>query len=114
MEIRVVKEKISTSDLKKLVGEGLDDILKAVVDIEKEIMAIGGELHSDANEPLIENGSKQDNLWGINIYPNKPREEIIEFSSLINIRPLSGNRSMEIQLPEIKEKIIKVVDKLIE
>lgn len=114
MIIKIIKEKITKDELKKLAEENFGEMIKAAVDIEKEIIALGGELHADANSLLIEKGSNQENLWGINIYPNKPRDEWLEFSALINIRPLVGNRSMEIQDPEIKEKIKKIVDKLIE
>lgn len=114
MTIKVVKEKISKSELEEIAKEMFGEIVKAVVDTEKEVAAIGGELHSDANEVLIKNGSKQENLWGINICLRKPKEERIEFFALINIRPSLGNRSMEIENQEIREKIKKIVDKLIE
>lgn len=113
MEIKIVKDKITQDELKKIAQEGFGEIVKAVVDIEKEIMALGGELHSDANELLLENGSKQENLWGINIYPEKPEDGKIEFSALINIRPSIDNRSMEIQNSEIKKKIKQIVNKLL-
>ena len=89
-------------------------MVKAVVDVEKEIMAMGGEFHSDANEVLIKKNSNQKNIWGINIYPYKKRAERIEFISLINIRPAENNFDMELQNEEIKEKINKIVDKLIQ
>lgn len=114
MAIKIIKEKIARKELEDIAKEFYVDMVKAMVDIESETMAIGGELHSDANEVLIKNGSSQENVWGINIYLDKPKEERIEFSSLINIRPLKGNRSIEIELPEIRERIKKIVDKLIE
>jgi len=88
--------------------------LKAVIDIEKEIMAIGGELHADANQLLIENeGSDQRKVWGINIYPKETRDKWIVFDSLINIKPLSNNRSLGVEDEEIRNKIKEVVSKLI-
>lgn len=113
MEIKIIKEKITKEELKKITQEGFGEMVKAVVDIEKEIIALGGELHADGNALLLENGSKQENLWGINIYPNKPKNEWVEFSALINIRPSIGNRSMEIQDNKIKEKIKEIINKLI-
>jgi len=113
MEIKIIKEKITKKELEEIAKEFFSEMVKAVVDIEKEIIATGGELHADANALLISEGSKQNNLWGINIYFNKPREEWLEFSALINIRPSNNNRSMEIQSNEIKEKIKKIVDRLI-
>lgn len=115
MEIKMIKEKITEEELKKIAQEGFDDVLKAVVDVEKEIMAVGGELHSDEQELLIEKEDcKNENLWGINIYPIKPREQWLDFNSLINIRPSVNNRSMEIQDQKIKEKIKKIVNDLIQ
>lgn len=106
MAIKIIKEKIRKDELGS-------DMIKAVIDIEKEIIALGGELHSDANNLLIEQGSNQQNLWGINIYPEKSKDEWIEFNSLINIRPSLNNRSMEIENSETKEKIKKIVNNLI-
>ena len=80
---------------------------------EKEILALGGEFHSDCYEALIENGSQAGNVWGFNIFPDLPKERCLEFTSLINIRPNLGNRSMEIQNEEIRQKISKIIEKII-
>ncbi len=107
MTIKVIKEKIKKDEL----GE---DTVKGVVDIEKEIIALGGEFHSDANSLLIEKeNSSQRDIWGFNISPNKSKEQRLEFVSLINIRPADNNFDMEIQNPEIRKKIKQIVDKLI-
>lgn len=113
MEIRVIKEKITKQELESFAKNNYGDMIKAAIDIEKEIIALGGELHSDANEVLIKQGSSQRNIWGINIYPAKEKEEWIEFVSLINIRPADNNFDMEVQNKEIKEKIRQIIDKLI-
>lgn len=89
------------------------NIVKAVVDAERGIMAIDGELHSDEQALLLENNSKQENLWGINIYPDKSDEDFIEFDSVINIRPSQQNRSRGIENPETKKTILELVNKLI-
>ncbi len=88
-------------------------MVKAVVDIEQEIMAIGGELHADEEAVLIENGSRNNNLWGINIQFNEPENAWIEFDSMINLKPALGNRSRSVESAEIKEKIKKIVSLLI-
>jgi hypothetical protein len=113
MEIKIIKEKISKEELRKTAQDSFEGMVKAVVDIEKEIIALGGELHADANELLIKQGSSQKDLWGINIYPDESKEDYIEFNSLINIRPSLGNRSIEIQDLDIKEKIREIINKLI-
>jgi len=90
-------------------------MVKAVVDVEQEIMAIGGELHADEEIVLIEQGgSKRGNTWGINFYPGKSGDEFIEFDSMINLKPHLGNRSRDIVDPAIREKIKAVVAKLIQ
>jgi hypothetical protein len=88
-------------------------MVKAVVDVEREIMALGGDLHSDEEAFLLENGSLQENLWGINLWVEKPFEEMIEFDSIINIRPKQGNRSRFIEDENVRNKIKKIIKKLI-
>jgi len=90
------------------------NLVKAVVDIEKKIMVIDAELHSDEEALLIESGSKQKDLWGINLYPEIQDDSWIEFDSMINLRPSQGNRSRNVDNPEIRKKIIKIVNNLIE
>lgn len=115
MTIKIIKEKITRQKLEDIVKENYGDMVKAVVDIKKEIMAIGGEFHSDASVILVEQkDSNQEDIWGINIYPEKEKNEWIEFNSLVNIKPLKNNRDVEIESEEIKDKIKKIVDKLIE
>ena len=100
--------------LRDMAGVQFGDMVKAVVDIEAGIMAIGGELHSDEEAVLLDNGSHQSNLWGINLYPEKSSEEWIEFDSMINVRPSGGNRSRFVESEEIREAIIQIVQRLVE
>lgn len=114
MEIRIVKNPISKEELLILAKEGFGDLVKAAVDIEQEIMAVGGELHMDEEVLLIEKErSKQNNVWGINIYPGKAGDDFIEFDSMINLKPAFGNRSRGVDDQDIREKIKSVVMKLI-
>ena len=85
------------------------NLVKAVVDVERKIMAVDGELHADEEALLLENGSLQENLWGINIYPDLEGPERIEFDSVINIRPSQGNRSRGVDDPTVRERIIQAV-----
>jgi hypothetical protein len=96
-----------------MAEEGFGDLVKVVVDIEKQILAVGGELHADEETLLLKSGSRQENLWGINLYPQKAGEEFIEFDSVINLRPAQGNRSRGIENPEIQKRIREIVEKLI-
>ncbi|MCB0284785.1 MAG: hypothetical protein KDF60_19560 [Calditrichaeota bacterium] len=90
-----------------------DGMLKIVVDIEQEILAIDAEMHADLEEILIENGSQQKNLWGANVYPDKKADDFIEYTSFINIRPREKNRSMEVQNPDIKLKIKNITERML-
>lgn len=89
------------------------DMVKVVVDVERKILAIGGELHADDEATLLADGSKQQHLWGANIYVEKTGTERIEYSSLINIRPAQGNRDMEIQDEAVRSKVKAVIDALV-
>lgn len=89
------------------------DMIKAVVDLEVGMMAIGGELHSDEEAMLLDEGSRQSNLWGINLYPDKPSEEWIEFDSMINVRPSGGNRSRFVESGKIREAITQIIQRLV-
>ncbi|HEC69721.1 MAG TPA: hypothetical protein ENI31_05530 [Candidatus Omnitrophica bacterium] len=111
--MKIIKDEISLQELKKLAEESFGNLVKAVVDVEREVMAIGGELHSDEEALLIEDGSNQRSLWGINLYPHTEEKDWIEFDSVINIRPSQGNLSRNVDNPQIKDKIIKIVNKLV-
>ncbi|MBU3965344.1 hypothetical protein KKG29_03665 [Patescibacteria group bacterium] len=112
--MKIIKDKISIKELEKIAEAMFGDLVKAVVDIEKKIMVIGGELHADEEALLIENGSKQDNLWGINIYPAANDENWIEFDSMINLRPSQGNKSRGVENIDTRKIIIEIVNNLIE
>ncbi len=113
MQIKIVTNKITLAEVKKLAQESYGDMVKAVADIGLGILAIGGEMHADAEQLLLEKGSRQDDLWGFNIYPDAPDDQMLEYISLINIRPRLGNRSQEIKSEEIKNKIKNLVRKII-
>lgn len=89
------------------------NFVKAVVDIEKNIMVVDAELHADEEAILLENGSKQENLWGINIYPELTGEDLIEFDSMINLKPHQNNKTRSVEDPEIRTKITKIVADLL-
>lgn len=110
--MHIVDTHISHEELVALANERYGDLVKAVVDVARSIMAIGMEMHVDGESALLEQGSKQQDLWGINIYPEKPRDQWIEFDSMINLRPRQGNRSRGVEDKEMQKQIIAVVDKL--
>lgn len=111
--IKVVREKISRDELKSFLGNPYSDMIKFVVDIKKEIIALGGELHSDAESLLIEQGSVQSDLWGGNLFLEDSGKQRIEYSSMINIRPSAGNRALEVKDDKLKSQMKAVIDKLL-
>lgn len=108
-EIKVITASISRSELCILAKEIFGDLVKAVVDIEQRSMAVGGELHSDEEQVLLEKGSTQEHLWGINLYPEKEGDDWIEFDSMINIRPSQGNRSRGVEDIKIQGVVRDIV-----
>jgi hypothetical protein len=111
--MKIVQERIGLKELKEMAANGFGNFVKAVVDVRNEIMAVDGELHSDEEALLLEQGSQQKNLWGINLYPELTGDDFIEFDSMINLRPFQGNRSRGVDNPEIREKIKVIVNRLV-
>jgi hypothetical protein len=111
--IIIVRDNIEIEILKKMAQETFGDMVKAVADILNGIVAIGGELHADAEALLLEDGSKQQDLWGFNIYPEKSKDEWLEYDSMINIKPGLGNRSRNIENDDIRKKIAEMVLKIV-
>ena len=82
------------------------------VDIEKEIIAVDSPMHYDCEQLLLENGSKQEDIWGINFYLDSDNiDDLVEFDSMINLRPAQNNRSRSVENPETQAKIKQVVSK---
>ncbi len=115
MKIEVIRDRVTRGELKRIAEAWNRDLVKAVVDIEKGIMAIGGELHADEEVFLTEQeGSKREHTWGINLYPDESGDKFIQFDSMINLKPHLDNRSRGVENPEIREKIKETVNKLVQ
>lgn len=110
MIIRIVEDTISLEELREIAKEYYIDMVKGVVDISTGRIAFGGEYHMDANVKILENRSIQTDVWGFNLYVNQPAGSRIEFTSLINIRPQVGNRSMEVEDEAIRKKMQDIVE----
>jgi hypothetical protein len=111
--IVLLSSRIDTAALSRLVQDGFRDMVKFVADIGRGRIAVGGELHADAEQLLLEDGSRPEDLWGANYYPGRGREGCIELTSLINIRPAQDNPGMEIADPAIQERIRALTFELI-
>ena len=114
MRIEIIKEKTDLQTLKQLAEESFGDMVKVVVDTDRKIMAAGGEMHADAEQVLLDDGSAQENLWGANMYPNASGEDFVEYQSLINIRPRAGNKGMEIEDRHIRDQVKNVISLLVQ
>ncbi|MBN1566513.1 MAG: hypothetical protein JXA73_01605 [Acidobacteria bacterium] len=95
--------KTSIDELKEMAKATFGDLVKAVVDVKRAILVVDAELHADEEALLIENGSAQSDLWGINLYPELYETDFIEFDSMINLRPSQANRSRSVDNPEVRE-----------
>ncbi len=112
--MQTVKDKVTIKELKQMSEKMFGDLVKAVVDIEKDIIVVDAPLHVDEEQLLLENGSEQKDLWGINLYPDFfGKEDFIEFDSMINLRPWQNNRSRGVEDNKIQEKIREVVNKFV-
>jgi hypothetical protein len=111
--MQVVTSPIALHELKTMAQKGFGVMVKAVVDVERGIMAIDGELHADEEACLLGEGSSQEHLWGINLYPDLPADEWIEFDSMINLKPRQGNRTRGVDSPETRTRIRAVVTALV-
>ncbi len=111
--MQLVKDTITVDELKKMSEKMFGRMVKAVVDIEKGTMVVDAEMHADQEEFLLEQGSEQQNLWGINFHPFETGNNFVEFDSMINMRPSSGNRSRSVEDSAIQKRIIELVNKLV-
>lgn len=96
--MHMITTTLSLNDLKKMAADTFGDIVKAVVDVDRELIAVDAELHADLEARLLEDGSQQQHLWGINLYPEASGEEFVEFDSMMNVRPSQDNRKKIIQI----------------
>jgi hypothetical protein len=107
--IQVIENPISINEVRSLAQQWYPEMIKGVCDIAQGVMALGGEMHADAEAVLLARGSQQNDLWGFNIYCDVSQNESIEFSSLINIRPAAGNRSIMINNKAIQDKVRAII-----
>ena len=107
--MKTVTQKITLDELRQMAAALFGDFVKAVVDIDRGVMAVDAQLHSDLEALLLEEGSKQKDLWGINLYPEIQGDDFVEFDSMINMRPSQGNRSRGVENAEIRTKILEVL-----
>jgi len=113
MPTQIVSAPISLGDLRRLAEQQFGEFVKAVVDVQRQLMAIGAELHADEEAVLLQEGSRQADLWGINLYVDQAGDDLIEFDSMINVRPSQGNRSRGVEDPAVQRLIRDIVGRLV-
>lgn len=107
--IIILNSKITPEQLKQ-VSEDIEGYVKFVVDIHKKILAAGGKMHTDCEKRLLEDGSKQSDLWGggWDLETNE-----LDYDSMINIRPSQGNPSREVLSEDIRKQMTEVAKNLL-
>jgi hypothetical protein len=106
--------KISVKELEEMAQQMYGTLVKADVDLAKKVLVLDMELHADGEAYLLEHGSGQNDIWGINLHPAKfGTDEFVEFDSMINLRPRQGNLSRSVEDPKIREAIIAFVDEVV-
>jgi len=110
MTIHIVRQRATEKEINEMLEE-LKTYIKLAVDVERNILAGGGEYHADCEEVLLEDGSRQEDIWGADWYPEHRK---VEFGALINIRPHQGNRSMEIEDPKLRDRIETITRALLQ
>lgn len=105
-----IVDKISVAELKEMAEKMFGELVKADVDIVKRIVIIDMPMHYDGEQELLQKGSKQQDIWGINLHPDDfGTDDFIEFDSMINIRPSQGNPSRDVLDEAVRTKIKEII-----
>lgn len=113
-DLLIIREPVTRAALAAHAANGFGDMIKAVVDVERRVMAIGAELHADEEAALLDDGSHQPALWGINLYPDEAGDAWLEFDSMINVRPIHGNLTRGVDDETTRSAIRDLVSALVE
>lgn len=107
-------DSISIEELRDMADNMYGELVKAVVDIRKRLLVVDAGLHADEEQFLLEAGSAQEDLWGINLYPDDyGTDDFVEFDSMINIRPAQGNRSRSVEDADTRAMILELVGEIV-
>ena len=110
MQMYLIKDKATPAQVEEML-KSLHSYIKLAVDIERRVLAGGGMLHADCEALLLDDGSKQKDIWGADWLPDSKE---VRFEALINIRPRQNNRSMTIQDQTIRAKVEEIVREKLE
>ena len=112
--IKILENKISIEEVKKLADFWYGTMIKGAVDVEGQRVALGGDYHIENSELLTSTGSKFEDIWGFNIRFEENSNGVLEFDSMVNIKPNLGNRSRNISNDEIIKKATEIIYKFID
>ena len=112
--VQIVAGQITLAELSAIAEATFGDLVKAVVDVRRGLLAVDAGMHSDLEALLLDAGSEQPDLWGINLYPAEyGTPGFLEFDSMINLRPAQGNRTRSVEDPAIREAIKDLVARVL-
>lgn len=104
---------VSRDELRQMLGTRFSDLVKGVVDLRRAVLLLDADMHADEEAALLAEGSTQADLWGINLYPDLPESEWLEFDSMINLRPSFGNRSRGVDNPDTRDAIADFIRRVV-
>ena len=111
--MKIISDSLPVQDLRQMAQSLFGNLVKAVVDVDRQVLAVDAELHADLEALLLQSGSRQKDLWGINLYPDEPADQFIEFDSMINVRPSENNRTRSIENEAVRTVITEIVGRRI-
>jgi hypothetical protein len=107
--MKIINGTVTLEEIRQMAIGLFGNLVKAVVDVDRDLIALDAELHSDLEALLINAGSRQQDLWGINLYPELKGDDFVEFDSMINVRPSQNNRSRGVNNDETRRKIREII-----
>ncbi|MCU0639475.1 MAG: DUF5674 family protein [Candidatus Krumholzibacteria bacterium] len=111
--MKILDKRMTLDELRSIASDTFGDMVKAVVDVDRRLVALDAELHSDLEALFLDNGSRQQDLWGINLYPLMAGDDFLEFDSMINMRPSQGNMSRGVEDRALRQTITGIVEEWI-
>ncbi len=113
MRLVTEQDPIALDELQALAQGRFGDMMKGVADVARGILLIDADMHADQEAMLLSEGSRQQDLWGFNLYPDVDGDEWIELDSMINLRPSMGNRSLGVDDAGIAASVVDLIRRLV-
>ena len=111
--MKIIDTEITIAELTAMQENFFGDMVKGVVDLRLGVLAVDAELHADLESLLLSEGSRQQDLWGINLFPEMEGEDMVEFDSMINIRPWQNNYGRGVDSEETRDAIMGVINRVV-